>query len=162
MLKCYHFDNSSDAVHCDVYKLINDDPVRPHIPFLERFVNNRYVFCYRNENTKEIESIACSAITDDVAQREKDLFLFSESSATHVCMLYTLWSYKKGAGRELVFNLLDYVEEEMPHVSRVVTLSPMTDMAKRFHLNNNAVILQTNTDTVNFEYLVDRPEGVTA
>ena len=39
-------------------------------------------------------------------------------------------------------------------ILRVITLSPPTDMAKKFHLRNNAIELRVNQDTVNFEYVI--------
>ena len=40
------------------------------------------------------------------------------------------------------------------HLNRLVTLSPLTDMARKFHLRNGAVELQVNETTQNFEYKV--------
>ena len=40
------------------------------------------------------------------------------------------------------------------HLNRLVTLSPLTDMARNFHLRNGAVELQVNQDTQNFEYKI--------
>jgi hypothetical protein len=38
------------------------------------------------------------------------------------------------------------------HLHRLITLSPLTDMARKFHLNNGAKELRVNKTTVNFEY----------
>ena len=66
---------------------------------------------------------------------------------------YTVWSYEKGAGREIINRVVDLVKNsEMAR--RVVTLSPQTEMARRFHLRNDAVELRVNETTVNFEYEV--------
>ena len=40
------------------------------------------------------------------------------------------------------------------HLNRLVTLSPLTEMAKKFHLRNGAELLQINEQTQNFEYKV--------
>ena len=40
------------------------------------------------------------------------------------------------------------------HLNRLVTLSPLTEMARKFHLRNGAVELQVNETTQNFEYKV--------
>ena len=40
------------------------------------------------------------------------------------------------------------------HLNRLVTLSPLTEMARKFHLRNGAVELQVNDETQNFEYKV--------
>ena len=39
------------------------------------------------------------------------------------------------------------------HLNRLVTLSPLTEMATKFHLRNKAKIISVNEETQNFEYL---------
>ena len=38
------------------------------------------------------------------------------------------------------------------HLNRLVTLSPLTDMARNFHIKNGAKELQVNETPQNFEY----------
>ena len=38
------------------------------------------------------------------------------------------------------------------HLNRLVTLSPLTEMATKFHLRNGAKLLHINETTQNFEY----------
>ena len=38
------------------------------------------------------------------------------------------------------------------HLNRLVTLSPLTEMAKKFHLRNKAKLFRVNETTQNFEY----------
>ena len=40
------------------------------------------------------------------------------------------------------------------HLNRLVTLSPLTEMATKFHSKNGAKLLQINETTQNFEYKV--------
>ena len=40
------------------------------------------------------------------------------------------------------------------HLNRLVTLSPLTEMATKFHKRNGAKLLQKNENTQNFEYEV--------
>ena len=40
------------------------------------------------------------------------------------------------------------------HLNRLITLSPLTEMANRFHSRNGAKLLQINETTQNFEYKV--------
>ena len=40
----------------------------------------------------------------------------------------------------------------MPHIERVVTLSPITPMATHFHIKNGAKLITINDSTQNFEY----------
>ena len=44
------------------------------------------------------------------------------------------------------------VVKKSNHLNRLVTLSPLTDMARNFHLRNGAIELQVNKETQNFEY----------
>ena len=44
------------------------------------------------------------------------------------------------------------------HLNRLVTLSPMTDMARKFHLKNGAKEVQVNLTTQNFEYDIELSE----
>ena len=40
------------------------------------------------------------------------------------------------------------------HLNRLVTLSPLTDMARNFHLRNGAKELSVNKNSQNFEYKI--------
>ena len=40
------------------------------------------------------------------------------------------------------------------HLNRLITLSPHTEMARNFHLNNGAVELKVNEEIQNFEYKI--------
>jgi len=67
---------------------------------------------------------------------------------------YTVWSHEKGAGREIINEVLWMVRNTNLGIDRVVTLSPQTEMARKFHLRNDARELRMNETTVNFEYEV--------
>jgi hypothetical protein len=134
---------------------IADDPVRPHIPAQKRIEGNRKVFYLANEDN-DVLAMICLAFTDGVATTELELNRYMSFEGTTVCMFYTLWSYAPGAGRELALNVVDYIKEHYTHVTRIVTLSPKTEIARRFHLKNGAFELQVNADTVNFEYLLNK------
>jgi len=127
--------------------LFKDDPVRPHIPHSFRISQNRKSFVLLDKDDITPRAVICTAFTNGVARTEKDL-----TSAGNCAMFYTVWSYDKGAGRDIVFAVVDWIKTNMPKVDRFVTLSPPTEMARRFHLSNGAVELQHNGDTVNFEY----------
>ena len=62
-----------------------------------------------------------------------------------------MWSKKKGGGRAIVNEVYKMVKDSN-HLSRLVTLSPLTDMARNFHLKNGAKELQVNATSQNFEY----------
>ena len=67
-------------------------------------------------------------------------------------VFYTIWSYAPGAGRTLIFDAVRHIKENKPEIQRYVTLSPKTELAKRFHLRNGAVVFRENDETVNYEY----------
>jgi hypothetical protein len=132
--------------------LVKNDPVRPHIPIHMRFGDNRAISVFGCID--DPGAAVCYSILDSVPKSEEDLFT-SVSLAPNVACLYTIWSIKRGDARKLVFEMLRYLRDEKG-VKRVVTLSPSTDMARRFHMNNGAFIFRVNEseDTVNYEYTV--------
>ena len=56
------------------------------------------------------------------------------------------------AGSKLVFPI-SHVKQEH-NVDRWITLSPLTEMAERFHIKNGASLLERGTECQNFEYVV--------
>jgi hypothetical protein len=130
---------------------IADDPVRPRIPKESRMQGNKRVYYLSNQDN-DMLAIVCVAFTDQVATTELELDRCMTIDGCSVCMFYTIWSYAPGAGRELALKMLEYIKDSFPQVKRVVTLSPKTEMARKFHLKNGATELQENLETVNFEY----------
>jgi hypothetical protein len=127
----------------------NDDPVRPHIPHTFRVTENRKAFALvENSNEDNPLAIICTAFTNVIAREEKELTIPGNNA-----IFYTVWSYDKGAGREIVFAVTDWFKQNMPETKRFVTLSPPTEMARNFHLKNGAIELQHNGETVNYEYV---------
>jgi hypothetical protein len=78
--------------------------------------------------------------------------LMSAVSAPTAAIFYTIWSYAPGAGTELLRRTVLEIQEQFPSIERFVTLSPKTEMARRFHLKNGAEIFRENESTVNYEY----------
>ena len=67
-----------------------------------------------------------------------------------IAIAYTVWSRKRGAGREIIQKILDHAKQS--GIERVVTLSPLTPMATHFHIKNGAKQISINDTTQNFEY----------
>ena len=126
------------------------DPVRPHIPAFFRVTepNETYVYSYGDK----IDAVICVAYLDDVPQNEFELHQGCCTMDAPVATFYTVWSYTKGAGTEIIFAVKKHIEEIKPHVNRFVTLSPCTEMATRFHLKNGATLLNKYEEFQNFEY----------
>ena len=71
-----------------------------------------------------------------------------------IAVAYTVWSKKKGGGKRIVQEIFKMVKKSN-HLNRLVTLSPLTDMARNFHLRNGAIELQVNETSQNFEYTIE-------
>ena len=126
---------------------IKDDPVRPEIPKEFRVSDNRFVSALVED---QVKAMVCVGLYDFVPESVEDLERAVNSPTTAI--FYTIWSYAPGAGAELLFQTVDQIRKIYPTVERFVTLSPKTEMAKKFHLKNGAEVLQENETTVNYEY----------
>ena len=129
---------------------IKDDPVRPHIPAEQRFGANRQVFALTENNT--VSAVVCAKLCKGIPSSEQEL-LDNQADEPDTVVFYTIWSYKAGAGQKLIREGLKLVQTELPNVKRFVTLSPPTELARRFHLKNGASVFRVNPDTVNYEYI---------
>ena len=62
---------------------------------------------------------------------------------------------KKGGGKLIVKEVFKEIKKSN-HLNRLITLSPLTEMATKFHTKNGAKLLSINETTQNFEYQVDK------
>lgn len=129
---------------------IKDDPVRPELSKEFRVTKNRFV-SYLIE--KDVSAIVCVSLHDFIPMAVDDMHTVSESPNTAI--FYTIWSYQSGAGVALLRHTVEKIKSEMPEIKRFITLSPKTEMARKFHLKNGALILRENEHTVNYEYVVN-------
>ena len=129
--------------------LVADDPVRPSIDASKRIGNHRDVLFAVDENNN-IQAVTCVCYQNSVPTEEEELF--QETEEPDVAIFYTIWSYIPGCAGEFLRNSLDYIKESFPTIKRFVTLSPKTDMAKKFHTKNGAEVFRENPNTVNYEY----------
>lgn len=134
-------------------KYVKDDPVRPHLDAEFRTTYNCQT--YALEDSGNIKAIICVAHIYGVPTCERDLTTNAKLENDYVVTPYTVWSYSPGAGRRLVNGVIDKVRHANKNAEvRIITMSPKTEMAKKFHISNGAAEIQVNEDTVNFEYLV--------
>jgi hypothetical protein len=126
--------------------LVKDDPVRPHIPVNQRVSENSRVFALVKDT--DVVSMVCVCFRDTVPTAESDLF----GTAGPVAVFYTIWSYTRGAGRDLIEAVNQWLAENRRDIQRCVTLSPKTVMAREFHLRNGATVFRENDESVNYEY----------
>ena len=149
--------NLVELEKCDT----NDDPVRPELSNEFRTSYGRKIFGVKYQN--EIHAVMCFAFTNEIPktvneldQFSKDAFLQSaqrDQNVGKIAIAYTVWSKKKGGGKLIVKEVYKMIKKSN-HLNRLVTLSPLTEMARKFHLRNGATELQVNKETQNFEYKV--------
>ena len=137
----------------------DEDPIRPELDneFRTSFGRKIYGVKYKGE----IHAVMCFAFTNEIPKNVRELDLLSKDaflqSATRdqkvgkIAIAYTVWSKKKGGGKLIVKEVFKMIKKSN-HLNRLVTLSPLTEMARKFHLRNGAVEVQVNENTQNFEY----------
>ena len=140
-----------------------EDPVRPDLDLAFRQAYGRKIFGLRDED-KDIAAIICFAFTNQVPKTIEEMDSLSKDAAMqaihragvqgHIAIAYTVWAKKKGGGRAIVNEVYKMVKQSN-HLNRLVTLSPLTDMARNFHLKNGAKELQVNETSQNFEYDIE-------
>jgi hypothetical protein len=138
-----------------------EDPIRPELDNVFRRSYGRKIFGVRYSG--EIHAIMCFAFTNKVPKNVEDLKKFShdaylqsaqrDQNIGKIAIAYTVWSKKKGGGKLIVKEVFKKIKKSN-HLNRLVTLSPLTKMATKFHIRNGAQLLQINDTTQNFEYKV--------
>lgn len=134
--------------------LLNDDPVRPELSYDFRTAYDREVLVL-SDNEDNAHAVICVAYNHQVPETVEELNRYGMSDfndPNRIAVFYTVWSYTKGSGRDIVFSAVDYIKENKPWVRRFVTLSPKTEMARKFHLSNGAIVLSENIESDNYEY----------
>ncbi len=129
---------------------VKDDPVRPNLSVDFRVSDNRLVIALVEE--EKPAAMVCVSLHDFIPQSVEDLC--ETAAEPTAAIFYTIWSYKPGSGAELLFKATEELKKQYPTLNRFVTLSPKTEMARRFHLKNGAEIFRENEETVNYEYKV--------
>jgi hypothetical protein len=129
-------------------RLIKDDPVRPHIP-LEQRINEAAEILILKAG-EEVLAATCMQWLSSVPESEEDLVNMQKDK--EVAVFYTIWSYAPGAGATLLKAAAEWLLKDYTNIKGIVTLSPQTPMARRFHLKNGAKIRKENPTSVNYEY----------
>ena len=127
---------------------VSEDPVRPELTLGFRITHGRKIFGLKYND--EIESIVCIAICPEVPHTVREMDYMSRVKDGKIVIAYTVWSRKKGAGKEIINKLGEWVKDNK--YEKLVTLSPLTTMATHFHIRNGAKQIGINEDTQNFEY----------
>ncbi len=138
-----------------------EDPVRPELDNKFRTGYGRKIFGVQYQG--EIHAVMCFAYTNEIPKSVEELQKLStdaflqtamrDQSGGQIAVAYTVWSKKKGGGKLIVKEVFKNIKKSN-HLNRLVTLSPLTEMATNFHERNGAKLIQINETTQNFEYKV--------
>ncbi len=139
----------------------DEDPVRPELDNVFRRSYGRKIFGVKYGG--EIHAVMCFAYTnqipknvDELDKLSHDAYLQSaqrDQKIGQIAIAYTVWSKKRGGGKLIVKEVFKKIKKSN-HLNRLVTLSPLTEMATKFHTRNGAKLLQVNETTQNFEYKI--------
>ena len=139
----------------------NEDPVRPELDNVFRRSYGRKIFGVKYLG--EIHAVMCFAYTNQIPRNVNELDKFShdaflqsaqrDQNVGQIAIAYTVWSKKKGGGKLIVKEVFKKIKKSN-HLNRLITLSPLTEMATKFHSKNGAKLLRVNEKTQNFEYEV--------
>ena len=142
---------------------IEEDPVRAELDIVFRRSYGRKIFGVKYMG--EIHAVMCFAYTNEIPKNVEELDKFShdaflqsaqrDQNVGKIAIAYTVWSKKKGGGKLIVKEVFKKIKKSN-HLNRLVTLSPLTEMASKFHSRNGAKLLQVNETTQNFEYQVEK------
>ena len=140
-----------------------EDPVRPELDNAFRRRYGRKIFGVRYKG--EIHAVMCFAYTNEIPKSVEELDRLSQDAHLQstlrgqnvgkIAIAYTVWSKKRGGGKLIVKEVFKKIKKSN-HLNRLVTLSPLTDMAYKFHSKNGAKLVQVNETTQNFEYEVPK------
>lgn len=133
----------------NLLSLIKDDPVRPEIPVEQRVNDNSRIFVLKDEAGQPL-AVTCVKFLESIPATVDELA--GRVVHTNTAVFYTIWSYAAGAGRRLIQEAQKKIQEDQPEVTTYVTLSPKTEMARKFHHKNGASTYRENADTVNYLY----------
>ena len=73
--------------------ILLDDPVRPHIPPEKRVGRSKEVWLHIED--KRVDAVLCARFRRGVPTSEAELWT---DSSPYTAVLYSVWSYQKGAG----------------------------------------------------------------
>ena len=102
------------------FSLLNQDPVRPHIPHTQRFGDSKDIFVLRDDENKA-KAITCVSYQQSIPTSESELFIDGQADTA---VFYTIWSYVPGAGRNLIFDAVKHIKETKPEKAKKGVVDP--------------------------------------
>lgn len=149
-----------DKLEHGLIGLFEDDPVRPHIMTEARVSCGNYVYVLTDAIPAwpRVLAVTCLTFCNEIPTDESYIIMHKGFNP-HIAVFYTIWSYEKGNGRELILRSVADIKDKYRGVKRFITLSPTTEVARKFHLSNGAIELPQTINniknkTINYEYLL--------
>ena len=132
-------------------EFIEQDPVRPEISAESRIGKNKEVIVLLDTEISELPlSIICVSYQNTIPNSTEQLF--EDCLKPDIAVFYSVWSYAPGCGRNIILKMVNYMMKYKPEIRRMITLSPSSDIVKKFHIGNGASEYRVNVDTTNYEY----------
>jgi hypothetical protein len=107
---------------------------------------------------QERTATVCVAWLDSVPDSEASMLIMPRGFKA---IAYTIWSAAPGAGKKLILALQEQIKTN-PLCEGMYTLSPPTEMARKFHVSNGARVYRINETTINYQYKHDRDAALEA
>ena len=94
---------------------VSEDPVRPELTLGFRIQQGRKIFGLKYND--EIEAIVCVAYCPEVPFTVREMDYMSQAANQdgqrgNICVAYTVWSRKRGAGKEIINKLAEWADEQ--------------------------------------------------
>ena len=114
---------------------VSEDPVRPELTLGFRISHDRKIFGLKYDN--EIEAIICVAFCPEIPYTVREMDYMSRVKDGKCAIAYTVWSRKRGAGKEIVNKIL----EELLERNRKI----LENTFENEHVKKNMKNKKTNT-----------------
>lgn len=131
-------------------KLFSDDPVRPEISVNFRTHSpDNCVFVLLGDSGPR--AVLCCSFKSSVPSSIEELLKFEYAGASNA-IFYSVWSYSRGSGREIILQARDWICKNYSHITGFYTFSPLDDRVRDFHHGLGARTYRVNEFGVNYQY----------
>jgi hypothetical protein len=124
----------SEHVDPEIYNPSRFDSLQAALDFA-RELQGELEVC---ENGTILNRFGETMVYDSEGNLSPDSRTFQLQLEQNTMVFYTIWSYSRGAGRQLLNQVAEHARDTRDDIWHWVTLSPLTDIAERFHLKNGA------------------------
>lgn len=132
-------------------KFLSDDPVRPEIPISFRCHSpDNCVFVLLGQSAEPLAVLCCS-FKSFVPSVGDQLTIF-EYAPIRNAIFYSVWSYSRGSGRQIIPLAKSWIESNYSHITGFYTFSPLGDVVRDFHHSLGARTFRVNESSVNYVY----------